>query len=76
MAENFFAQFDEEPSNEQNFFAQFDEQSSSSNDSETNEGEGVPKELLGMANEKLAVINGAYNKIEKAHKMKAGSGEI
>ncbi len=46
MAENFFAQFDEEPSNEQNFFAQFDEQSSSSNDSETNEGEGVPKELL------------------------------
>jgi DnaJ like chaperone protein len=37
---------------------------------------GVPKELLGMANEKLAVINSAYNKIEKAHKMKAGSGEI
>ena len=24
---------------------------------------GVPKELLGMANEKLSVINGAYNKI-------------
>ena len=37
---------------------------------------GVPKELLGMANEKLAVINNAYLKIEKAHKMKAGSGEI
>ena len=36
----------------------------------------VPKELLGMANEKLAVINNAYLKIEKAHKMKAGSGEI
>ena len=37
---------------------------------------GVPKELLGMANEKLAVINSAYRKIEKAHKMKAGTGEI
>mgnify|MGYP003325359541 FL=1 len=36
---------------------------------------GVPKELLGMANEKLAVINSAYRKIEKAHKMKAGTGE-
>ena len=37
---------------------------------------GVPKELLGMASEKLAVINNAYLKIEKAHKMKAGSGEV
>ena len=36
---------------------------------------GVPKELLGMANEKIAVINGAYNKIVQAHKIKAGSEE-
>ena len=34
---------------------------------------GVPKELLGMANEKLSVINGAYNKIVRAHEIKAGS---
>ena len=34
---------------------------------------GVPKELLGMANEKLAIINGAYERIVKAHKMKAGT---
>jgi DnaJ like chaperone protein len=34
---------------------------------------GVPKELLGMANEKLSVINGAYSKIIQAHEMKAGS---
>ena len=37
---------------------------------------GVPKELLGMANEKLAIINGAYDRILKAHKIKAGSEEI
>ena len=36
---------------------------------------GVPKELLGMANEKLAIINGAYDKILKAHKIKAGTEE-
>ena len=36
---------------------------------------GVPKELLGMANEKISVINGAYNKIVQAHKIKAGSEE-
>ena len=36
---------------------------------------GVPKELLGMANEKLAIINGAYDKILKAHKIKAGTKE-
>jgi DnaJ like chaperone protein len=34
---------------------------------------GVPKELLGMANEKLSVINGAYSKILRAHEIKAGS---
>ncbi|MDA8892917.1 molecular chaperone DjiA, partial [Hyphomicrobiales bacterium] len=34
---------------------------------------GVPKELLGMANEKLSVINGAYSKIVHAHQIKAGS---
>ena len=34
---------------------------------------GVPKELLGMANEKLAIINSAYDRIVKAHKMKAGT---
>ena len=37
---------------------------------------GVPTELLGMANEKLAIINSAYDRIVKAHKMKAGSEEI
>ena len=37
---------------------------------------GVPTELLGMANEKLAIINGAYDRIVKAHKMKAGAEEI
>ena len=36
---------------------------------------GVPKELLGMANEKLAIINGAYDKILKAHKIRAGTKE-
>ena len=36
---------------------------------------GVPKELLGMANEKLAIINSAYDRILKAHKIKAGSEE-
>ena len=37
---------------------------------------GVPTELLGMANEKLAIINGAYDRIVKAHKMKAGAEEV
>ena len=36
-------------------------------------GMALSKELLGMANEKLAIINGAYERIVKAHKMKAGT---
>ena len=36
---------------------------------------GVPKELLGMANEKLAIINSAYDRILKSYKIKAGSEE-
>jgi len=43
MAENFFAQFDEEPPKKQNFFAQFDEEQSSPPGPE--ESEGVFKEF-------------------------------
>ena len=43
MAENFFAQFDEEPPKKQNFFAQFDEEQSSPPGPE--ESEGVLKEF-------------------------------